>query len=255
MRVSRIDLIKDYIMERKTVSLDELCEHFHVSKNTIRRDISVLIERGSVKKVYGGVVANEEDPVHGLISFSERNSQYSAEKNVISKRAASYVENGDTIFLDTGTTTVNMIPYLADKKNLTVITYSLPALVNLLNYENMKVICLPGQLLHGTASFVGSETSEYLSAFNISKAFMACTGIHPKYQVSNATFEEYSIKKTVMAHSHQHYLLADSHKFGQGGIITYANVSEFDVVITEAQPSAEYRELFNEARVELDVGM
>ncbi len=252
MRVHRIDYIREYILEHKAASLDELCEHFEVSKNTIRRDIAVLIAEGSIKKVYGGVVVNEDAPVHGLVSFQERNHQFSTEKNQICKRAAAYVENGDTIFIDTGTTTLHMIPYLADKKNLTVITYSLPALVNLLNYEQMKVLCLPGTLLHGTASFVGSETTDYLEAFNISKAFMACTGIHKIHQVTNATFEEYSVKRVVMERSHMHYLLADSHKFGQSGIMTYANISDFQTIITDTAPSSEYTDLITECGVRLD---
>lgn len=253
MRVSRIDLIREYILEKKTVSLDELCSHFDVSKNTIRRDIAELLSEGCVRKVYGGVVANEEEAVHGLVSFRDRNNQYNEEKTAIAKRAASYVENGDTIFLDTGTTTVNMIPYLAEKKNLTVITYSLPALVALLEYENIKVICLPGQLFHGTASFVGAETTEYLASFNISKAFMACTGVHIRNQVSNATYEEYSVKRMVMERSHQHYLLVDHHKFGQGGMITYSSLDAFDTLITDARPEGEYLDMIGDARVNLDI--
>ena len=70
MRSKRIDLVENYIINHKTVSIDKLCEVFDVSKNTIRRDLSVLVEKGTIKKVYGGVTVNENQE---LVSFEERN--------------------------------------------------------------------------------------------------------------------------------------------------------------------------------------
>ena len=135
MRVKRIEAIQEYIIKNKSVSMEQLCEEFRVSMNTIRRDIDTLCTRGSVIKVYGGVVANTNAPAthaETLRPFTERSSSNNNEKLMISQKAASYVQEGDIIFLDSGTTTLNMIPYLANIPNLTVITYSIPALVELL---------------------------------------------------------------------------------------------------------------------------
>ena len=116
MRSKRIDLVENYIINHKTVSIDKLCEVFDVSKNTIRRDLSVLVEKGTIKKVYGGVTVNENQE---LVSFEERNVKNSNSKLALGKAAAEFIEDGDSIFLDSGTTTVNIIDFLKDKKDIT----------------------------------------------------------------------------------------------------------------------------------------
>ncbi len=258
MRVKRIEAIQEYIIKNKSVSMEQLCEEFGVSMNTIRRDIDTLCTRGSVIKVYGGVVANTNAPVthaETLRPFTERSSSNNNEKLMISQKAASYVQEGDIIFLDSGTTTLNMIPYLANIPNLTVITYSIPALVELLQYKDIKVISLPGLLLRGTESLVGSCGVNYLSTFNMTKAFMACTGISLSRQVTNATFEEYEIKQAALDRSEQHFLLADHDKFGNAGIMTYADITRMDYIITDDIPAPEYAEYFDEKGVGLDIAL
>ena len=254
MRVKRIDYIKDYIKENKSVSIDQLCEVFQVSKNTIRRDIDVLVKEGGISKVYGGVVykdTEETKALSKLLPFAQRNIKNNPEKNQIAQSAAQFVTDGETIFLDSGTTTLNMIPYLAGKQDITVITYSIPALIKLLEYESIKVISLPGILLRGTSSLIGNSTTNYLSSFNITKAFMACTGISLANGVTNATFEEYEVKKTALLRSKEHFLLADHDKFNHAGVMTYAQISDFQTIITDSLPSYEYQTYCKENQVTL----
>lgn len=255
MRVKRIELINEYINKHQSVTMDQLCQEFGVSINTIRRDIDTLSSRGSVIKVYGGVLANNTAPKHSgsLRPFHERSSRNNDEKLLIAEKAASYVTEGDIIFLDSGTTTLNMIPYLENIPNLTVITYSIPALTKLLDYEAIKAISLPGMLLKGTASLVGSCGVSYLSTFNITKAFMACTGLSLSRQVTNATFEEYEIKQAALARSETHFLLADHDKFDNAGIMTYSDITNMDYIITDIEPPAAYVEHFEANAVHLDI--
>ena len=104
MRTKRIDLIERYIEEEKLVSLDVLCEKFAVSKNTIRRDIEELVKKGVVEKVYGGVSFKAPPSDTPLVPYEERHTVLSAEKDAISKKAASFVKESDIIYIDTGTT-------------------------------------------------------------------------------------------------------------------------------------------------------
>lgn len=255
MRVKRLEQINEYIAKNKSVSMNQLCKEFGVSMNTIRRDIDTLTSNGSVIKVYGGVIANLNEQGHTseLRPFSERNSSNNNEKLMISQKASTYVQDNDIIFLDSGTTTINMIPYLKNIRNLTVITYSIPALAKLLDYDGIKVISLPGLLLRGTASLTGSHAISYLSTFNITKAFMACTGVSLSRQVTNATFEEYEIKQTALKQSEQHFLLADHDKFGSAGIMTYSDITNMDYIITDHTPSPEYMEYFETNNIHLDI--
>lgn len=253
MKAKRLDQIFDYIRQQHSVSLKQLCEVFGVSMNTIRRDINILLQNGKIEKVYGGVIYKDSHPIDTLVSYEERHIKNPEKKKKIGKKAAAYVSDGDTIFLDSGTTTIHMIPYLQEKKGLTLITYSLPNLAALMAYPQIQVISLPGQLLAGTSSFVGNATSDYLSHFNINKAFMACTGISLKNQITNATFEEYPIKEMALQQSQTIYLLADSKKFGHAGVMTYAPILRMDAIITDKLPDSQYTEYFKEHGVALDI--
>ena len=97
MRIDRIDSLEKYILEHKSVTLDELCDRFEVSKNTLRRDIETLLEKGNIKKVYGGVVANEKKNAVGLKPFNVRNTLHLDLKQAIAEQMASLIEDGDTL--------------------------------------------------------------------------------------------------------------------------------------------------------------
>ena len=236
MRAKRIDAINEYVKEKQSVSLQQLCEEFHVSLNTIRRDIAVLIEQGEIEKVYGGVVSKSNSKSHSssVQPFYERNIVNTGAKENIAKAAADFVEDNDTIFLDSGTTTIQMVKYLEKYNNLTVVTYCIPIIAELYKLPDIRVISLPGYLLRATCSLVGEAACDFLNGLNINKAFMASTGVTSDFNVTNATFEECGIKKTALKQSRKHYLLVDSSKFGQSGIMSYARLNQFDAVISNA---------------------
>ena len=237
MRTKRIDSIEQYILEQKSVSLDTLCEQFAVSKNTIRRDIDTLVKKGTIKKVYGGVTVAEAPP-------------YAAEKDTICKMAAGFVNDGDIIYIDTGTTCINMIDYISHKE-CTIITNSVQVCLKAIPYPNLTLISLPGTLKRETLSFVGNEVIDYLKTYNITKAFMACTGLTIANGLTNATREEYTVKKAVIENSHTHFLLADHTKFGHFSLMTYCPLSQVDHIVTDEMPPQEYSDYCRENHIEM----
>lgn len=237
MRISRIDQLEQYILEHKAASIDTLCEVFEVSKNTVRRDLEVLVTRGSVEKVYGGVIACESTAaIPDLVTFHERASRNAHSKQRIAALAASFVRERDIIFIDSGTTTMNIVDHLAHLSTVTIITGSVQVINKSMNYPNINLIVLPGSLKRDTASLVGSSCVEYLEDYNIVRAFMACTGISVQAGICNASTEEYSIKKAALKKSQKHYLLADSSKFGRASLMTFGDVDQFDYILTDQMP-------------------
>lgn len=249
MRTKRIHLIEEYITKEKSASLDDLCKRFSVSKNTIRRDIDYLVKKDVVKKVYGGVELNTKPSLNSLTSFDERFEQNASQKDAIARKAAELVEDNDTIFIDTGTTCPNMIHYLVDKTCI-VITNSLQIAVYAIHYPNIKVVMLPGILQSQTRSFVGTSSEKYLKDFNINKAFMACTGISLEKGITNSSFEEYTIKKTVIQNTKKCYLLADSSKFGKTGMMTFAKFSDFNAIISNGKPDKTYTNKLKQSSID-----
>lgn len=250
MRTKRIDLIEDYIEQEKSVSLDTLCDKFSVSKNTIRRDIEDLVSRGAVQKVYGGVVSTRQTSDARLLPYEQRNTVLSTEKEAIAKKAASFAENGDVIYIDTGTTCLNMADCLGHL-NCTIITNSLQIYLKTVPYPNLQVISLPGILNRDTLSFVGNEIPGYLKTFNITKAFMASTGVTIENGLTNASADEYAVKKAVIQNSQTRFLLSDHTKFGKFALMTYCRLDEVQHIVTDAPMAEEYEEYCKEYGIQI----
>lgn len=229
MKEQRLQQIANYIHSKGTVSLDELCRQFDVSKNTIRRDINKIVETGEIKKVYGGVVSLSNE----LIPFDNRNTANSTQKEAISKKAASLIEDQDLIYIDSGTTVCYIPRYIDENKSITIITNSLTVVNESLAKENFKVILIGNTLKRKTNSFVNVDSWDSFERYNIDKAFLAATGISIDKGASNSDILEYEIKSRVVKKASQNYLLADHSKFNKVALVTYASIDQLDGIITD----------------------
>jgi DeoR family myo-inositol catabolism operon transcriptional repressor len=239
LRSQRLDNIKEYIYQQKTVTLDQLCSEFQVSKNTIRRDIDELVATEKIKKIYGGVTVEGYKP---MLSFDERNISNLQLKQSIAQNAASLVNDNEIIFIDSGTTTMHMIEYVKDKKNLTILTNSIEVIMRSIPYPNINVISLSGSLNRKTLSFTGTSSATVLSHYNISKSFVAATGISTIGGASNSSPSETEIKRTALLKSQKNYLLVDHTKFGIISLMTFSNFDNIDAVITDEMPPEDLKE-------------
>ena len=230
MKSFRLRRMEQYILEKENVSMEELCKEFDMSMNTVRMDVAALVKKGSVKKVYGGVCSNRQN---SLVPFEERKMKNSAIKKAVCQAAAALVEDGDIIYIDSGTTTMYMADYLHQHKNITILTNNLNVIMRAVPYENIQVICLPGILERKTNSFVSAETGKILARYNIKKAFFAATGVSENGDVTNSSSLEYEIKTEAMKNSEHKYLLMDSSKYGKSSLLTFAHISDMELVITD----------------------
>lgn len=237
MKTFRLRQMEQYILEHDTVSMEELCARFDISMNTTRQDVASLVSKGTVRKIYGGVCANQ---TNNLIPFEERRLRNIEAKRSIGKAAAELVMDGDVIYIDSGTTTMYMADFMEDKKNVTIITNNFNAISRTLSRPELTVICLPGTLERRTNSFVSAETGRMLEHYNIRKAFMAATGVGAGGEVTNSSPLEFEIKGSAIKNSAMSYLLADSSKFGRTSLMKYANLSQMEQVITDEGVDEEY---------------
>ncbi len=236
MRPKRIEEIRNYINENKTVTLDQICSKFDISKSTIRRDLSEILENSDIKKIYGGVtvLSNKE-----MSSFDERNLTNQSAKTRIAAATAELIEDGDIIFIDSGTTTMHVIDYISTKKNITILTNNMEIINRAIPYSDINVISLSGTLNRKTLSFIGSSAVQLLQGFNISKALIATTGYSIASGLTCSSPLEADLKRMAIQRSQAVYLLADSTKCGPVSLITYCSLSKVNVLITEANPPVE----------------
>ena len=252
MKVERIHQIYELLKERKRISLDELCEIFVVSKNTIRRDIAELEEEGLIRKVYGGIVLKEAE-IKSLESFSAREIRNIAEKQKIAATAAALVNDGEVIYIDSGTTTMHMLPHLAEKNFLTIVTASVYVLDLATQFSNLNVIATGGNLQAPIKAFVGASVVDCIKNYNFSKIFLASTGISIEHGATNASPLECEVKKELVQKSCPKYLLVDNTKFDVSSLMTYSELKNIDYVITDKTPSEKYLRHLEENAVNLIV--
>ncbi len=248
MKYNRIQEMEDYIRRRKSVSNEDLLEHFNISIQTLRRDLKALEDQGSVSKVYGGVVYKEpETSVNSVNPVSVRLQQASKEKEHIGKLAAEMVENGDVIFIDSGTTAYRMLPYMADLKNVTVISHSLDVMNTLINYPNLIGICAGGTLMTNSSTFL-VDTNFY--PYNYNKAFIATVGISANRRLTNTNLQEGQMKSHVIGHAKKVYIVADHSKFDIIAFNHFADFGDIDAIITDQCPPDKYLRLFESHQIE-----
>ena len=240
MRQNRLNDMEQYVLDQGSASLEEMCARFHVSINTVRRDIADLTQRGRLKKVYGGVSADSHPPALPAIPISKRSMRNDQAKQAIGKLAVTLVQDNMSIFLDSGSTTMRLLPYLSEKKNVTVITHSLLALYEAAKYPSLHIIALGGIYNRVTSSFVGSNTLDELSKMAINLVFLASTGVTLERGLTNTTYFEVKVKQTVARQNKNLVLMADHTKFGHDALLTFCNFEDLYAVVTDQSPPESY---------------
>lgn len=248
MKATRLNDIENLLEEQNTISINRLCEIFNVSKNTIRRDIVELEKRGTIKKVYGGIMRNQTNIPE---PFAAREIKNKAKKKQLAKLAANLVNDNDIIYIDSGTTTMHMVPYLAEKKNLTILTANVYVINEAFHYPQMNVIATGGSLYRPSNAFTGASVLQFLKDFNISKCFLAATGISLENGATNASPMEGDIKKYLTKHSKVKILLVDSTKINQVSLVTFSPLKDMDYIISDKKMPEDYETYFKENNVTL----
>lgn len=248
MRSDRRKEIAAYIARRGSVTMTELCETFHVSMNTVRADVAFLESTGTVEKVYGGVRSNSQQEIP---LFTQRAQLRTDAKLAIARAAAELVDDGDTLFIDAGTTTMHLFDLLPADKHLTVVTGSLYLLSQANKRANIDLIVLPGSLNRRTNSVSDVSTLEFLRRYHFIKALMATTGLSSDGKLNVSSYLDHEIKRLAVQQSEERILLCDAEKFGATGLISYASLSDMQLLITDERCPEQLRELCRRSGTEL----
>ena len=154
--------------------------------------------------------------------------------------AADFVHDGDVIYIDSGTTTMHMIPYLTDKRRLTIVTASVHVINAASNYSNLNVLATGGSLFTPSKAFVGPQVIQVLRRYNISKVFLASTGISLEHGATNASPLECEIKRCLVEKDCDHFLLVDDSKFDVSSLMSYCTLKEVQYIVTNKMPPEKY---------------
>lgn len=243
-----MDEMEQYILLNGSVTIDRLLKQFDVSINTLRRDLSMLEDRGHIEKMYGGACARTPP---ALLSSPERFTKNIAGKQRIGKLAQTLIENDSTVYIDSGSTVPNVIKYLSDRTNLTLITHSLVAINEISRIPSINLISIGGIYNNTLGAFVGMNTLKMLAPMSINTALIAASGVSIKRGLTNNTYFEAEIKRQVVECSSRVILMADRTKFSIEALISYCPLSKLSHVVTDAKPPRDFTEFFDSHSVKV----
>lgn len=236
----KLNQMEQYIFQKKQVSIKELMEVFEMSDSTIRRYLQRLDDKNLIQKGYGFVTANTTD---SLINIRARINHLSASKKYISSLASSFIKEGSTIFIDSGTTHMYLTEWLKNK-HLTIVTNNLLFAIKAID-ENLpsEIIVVQGSINNKTISISGDASIRLLDEFYFDACFITASGISMLNGCSNRTSPEAQIKKKILSRSNVKILLADDTKFEKTFPYSFGSLTEFDYIITNTKPNNEFIDL------------
>ena len=235
----RHSIILDTLNKKKSAGLGELCKLLNTSESTVRRDLSLLDEKGMLIKVRGGAIAVTQNDSFTAAepNVEEKAGLFTAEKEAIARFAASLIEDGDFVFIDAGTTTEKMIEFIPSKS----VTFVTNAFINAkkLAQRGFKVLLPAGEIKLSTEAIVGAECLTSLNKYNFTKCFMGVNGISLSGGFSTPDPNEASVKGEVINNSRTAYILADHSKFDKVSSVKFAHLNKCKI-ITDKVPDKKY---------------
>jgi DeoR family fructose operon transcriptional repressor len=219
LTTERHKLILELVKEKQSIKIQELVELTAASESTIRRDLTELEELQKLERVFGG--ARKIEPNMPEPSILDKAAKNLKEKQLIARYAASLVKSGDSIFLDAGTTTSQMIPLLKEK-NVTVVTNGLSHLEALME-QGITSYLTGGFIKSRTGALVGPQTIQSLENYRFDKSFLGVNGIHLDNGFTTPDPEEAAVKRRACELSKSCYVLADQSKYGK---VSFAHIMD-----------------------------
>ena len=236
----RYNYILQALEQRKAVSVAVLTKELNISESTIRRDLNALAKMGKLNKVHGGATFLEpRNKVTHEDQVEIRKEIHTIQKESIGRYAASLIEPEDFVYLDAGTTTASMLPYLEEKKAVYV-TNSLEIAMNLTK-RGLTTYMIAGKIRQITEAMVGCEAEKSIQNYHFTKGFFGTNGISLDAGYSTPNIEEAQIKRMAMQHSYDAYILADYSKFSVNSSGTGGNLEDA-IIITDRLTDKIYKE-------------
>ena len=229
-KLERFDFILKQLDSEGKIIVANIADALQVAPETIRRDFDELEQQHLLSRVHGGAIKYtnvRNEPV-----FLRKLQMHKDAKRQIARIAAKRICDGDTIAVDTGTTTVHIADFLLAVEDITVVTNSINLIQKMSSMEGINVISTGGILRKNTMALVGPTAEESLEKIHVDKAFIATNGLDLKYGLSTPSLTEASIKEKMMAIADQVFILADHSKIGMVSFAHFGNLPDIDAVVT-----------------------
>ena len=243
----RLTLIKKYLSSHNSITLEEICESLSVSKDTARRDLVKLEERGEIIRIKGGATLPSAN--RNLIDYKERKA--TAGKERIAQSAALLIHDDHDLLMDASSTGALVAKFMGDK-HVNVITNSIDIVDLLGEYTDIQTFLLPGKFNRKNRNLTGPRTIETLNDYKVDQLFFGACGISAE-GVTSPDEDEAFLKKKMISCARQVILLADRSKFEKEFLHRVCDITDIDVIVTDKYPDEAVKEKIKENNIHLIV--
>lgn len=244
----RNEILTRLTLEGKVI-VGDLAQAYNVTEETIRRDLDKLEKDGLAKKTYGGAVKN--DSLNVDLPFTVRKQTNVEGKKYIAGIIGKLINDGDYILLDSSTTALFTVKSIADKSNITLITNSIEVLLEIPQKNDWRIISTGGEFVKHGLSFAGRQAESVIEEYNVDLAVISCKGLDMQKGITDTRDYNAQLKKAFMRSARKTFLAVDNTKFDKTSFVRFAEISDIDAVVTDVEPSREWKNYLAENNTEL----
>jgi len=250
LAVERKTRILDLVARDRSVVVAELSQELGVTEETIRRDLNKLEKEGLLSRTHGGAVALQGEAED--LPYRTRHLINIEAKRLIAQKASALVKDGDAVMMDSSSTAYETLKGLGSRRDLTLITNSVRVLSDP-SLPAYTIMSVGGELRRRSMTFVGPLAGRTIAQFNADVALISCKAISLAGGLMEANMADAEVKRAFIASAQRVCLLVDSEKFDRTALINICGFEPIDFVVTDREPSPEWRELFERHKVKLIV--
>lgn len=247
--VERRDSIIQIIQKNGKVRVDELSERFSVTSVTIRNDLDFLEKKGILHRTHGGALIRKnvyEDP-----TLEEKQKLHSEEKQRIGQKAVEMIENGDSILLDSGTTTLEISRHIEGKKNLTLMTNAIQIAMDLTGKKDITVMLTGGTIRSESYSLVGPDAESMISNYFFDKLFLGVDGLDIEHGLTTPNPMEAQLNRMMVERAQKVIAVTDSSKFGRHSFSYICDLDVISSLITDKNITEEFEKQLIKRNIEV----
>lgn len=230
--VERREIILNYLQDNGSITVEEIAERLDVTPATIRRDLNYLEENNQITRTFGGAVVKS-----GLVEEVEmlkKQATYQQEKRRIAEAVMEFIEQGQTIILDAGTTNMEIAKVLVKTElNLNIVTNDVLIAVYLMDKETITVHCTGGTVQSKVGACLGDSAMQFLKNINGDIAFVGASAVDAARGISSPSIDKAALKRQFIEASKKKILVTDHSKFGKSSFAKVCNLDEFHLIVTD----------------------
>jgi DeoR family transcriptional regulator, aga operon transcriptional repressor len=225
--------ISTMVRERGSVQVAPLARQFSVSAQTIRKDLHYLAEKGVATRSYGGAISSDVIRVAQEPAVEAKRGIHMAEKERIGRAAAAMIKPGDSVLLDSGTTTIQIARFIQDDEDITVVTNDFGVLAALAEKTKINVVMLGGALRRKNMAFYGAQTETAIESLLVDRLFLGVDGFDLERGITTHYEPEAMLNRKMVGVARQVIAVTDSSKFGKTCLHRIVGIDEIDLLITD----------------------